>query len=110
MNADSERLLPPNEPTAFESLCLDLWKDIWGDQDAQKNGRRGQPQAGVDFFGRYQGRWVGVQCKQKDGLLRSKLTVRELGEEVENAKGFTPKLSTFILATSGPRDAKAQKY
>src|SRR5262245_35160424 len=40
---------PPGDDVAFESLCLDLWREIWGpDSGAQKNGRRGQPQAGVD--------------------------------------------------------------
>ena len=46
MSADSEAYPPPNEPAAFESLCLDLWKEIWEDPGAQKNGRSGQSQAG----------------------------------------------------------------
>src|SRR5437588_8975676 len=104
MSADIERWDPPNDPTAFESLCLDLWKEIWNGQ-AQKNGRTGQPQAGVDIFGQHQGKWVGVQCKQKDGLLRRRVTITELEQEVAAAKLFTPPLSTFILATTRPRDA-----
>src|ERR1700676_2598167 len=74
MSADIERWDPPNDPTAFESLCLELWRDIWNDPNAQKNGRSGQPQAGVDVFGQHDGKWAGVQCKQKDGLLWSKVT------------------------------------
>ena len=109
MSADIERWDPPNDPTAFESLCLDLWREIWHDPSAQKNGRSGQPQASVDFFGQYQGKWVGVQCKQKDGLLWSKVTVKELEAEVEAAKQFKPPLAEFILATTGPRDAKVQQ-
>jgi hypothetical protein len=27
MSSDIERWEPPNDATAFESLCLDLWKD-----------------------------------------------------------------------------------
>ena len=69
MSADSEWWPPPNEPAAFESLCLDLWREIWNDPGAQKNGRSGQAQAGVDVFGVHSGRQMGVQCKQKDGLL-----------------------------------------
>lgn len=43
MSADSEVLFPPNQPADFESLCLDLWTEIWGpDSGAQKNGRSGQ--------------------------------------------------------------------
>jgi hypothetical protein len=109
MTTDIERWQPPNDPSAFESLCLDLWREIWHDPSAQKNGRSGQPQAGVDVFGQPQGKWAGVQSKQKDGLLRSKVTIKELEAEVEAAKEFKPPLANFILATTGPRDAKVQE-
>ncbi|MEI7731001.1 MAG: hypothetical protein WCO56_15605 [Verrucomicrobiota bacterium] len=109
MSANSETFPPPNNPDDFESLCLDLWKDIWNDPGAQKNGRSGQPQAGVDVFGQKDGRWIGVQCKQKDGLLRSKLTVKDLETEVAYAREFKPPLSAFILATTGPADVKVQQ-
>jgi WD40 repeat protein len=109
MSANSESFPPPNNPDDFESLCLDLWKDIWGDPGAQKNARSGQPQAGVDVFGQLNGGWIGVQCKQKDGQLRTKVTVTELDREVCEALKFNPKLSAFILATSGPADAKVQE-
>ncbi len=111
MSSDIEAWPPPDDPTAFESLCLDLWQEIWGPEcGAQRNGRSGQPQAGVDVFGKDRlGRQVGVQCKQKSGLLRSKLTVAELEEEVEKARGFLPSLSLFIVATTGPRDEGVQE-
>ena len=109
MNADVEQWPPPDDPTAFESLCLDLWKDIWDDPGAQKNGRAGQPQAGVDVFGWDQGRLVGVQCKQRRSLLRTRVRLEELETEVKAARRFKPSLSTFVLATTGPRDAKAQE-
>ena len=108
MSADSEWLPPPNEPAAFESLCLDLSKEIWGAAGAQKNGRSGQPQAGVDICCQKDGKWIGVQCKQKNGLLRKKLLSKEMEAEVEAAKHFTPALSSFILATSGPADSQIQ--
>ena len=108
--SDMEAWPPPDEPSAFESLCLDLWKEIWGpDSDAQKNGRSGQPQAGVDVFGRVGEKWVGVQCKQKSALLGARLTRKELEIEVERARTFVPSLSQFIIATTGPRDAIVQE-
>ena len=100
---------PPNDPTAFESLCLDLWKELWCDSGARKHGRRGQRQDGVDLFGRENGQLVGVQCKQKDGRLHSTLTVAELEAEVQAATRFEPKLTKFILATAAPRDATGGK-
>lgn len=99
---------PPTNPIAFESLCADLWGAIWG-ESALKNGRNGQPQAGVDIYGRHGDKWIGVQCKQKDELLRSKLTATELAEEVSAACRFVPPLSRFILATTGPADATIQE-
>lgn len=110
MHADAEQWPPPNDPVAFESLCLDLYREIWGKESgAQKNGRSGQPQAGVDVYGQDDGRWVGVQCKQKDGLLWREVTVAELEAEVRKALSFQPPLDLFILATTGPADGKVQK-
>jgi hypothetical protein len=109
MSADIESWDPPKDSAAFVSLCLELWKDIWQDHGAQKNGRSGQPQAGVDIFGQHRGNWIGVQCKQKNGLLRNKVTVKELEDEVKAARKFKPPLAKFILATTAPRDAKVQQ-
>jgi tetratricopeptide (TPR) repeat protein len=109
MSSDIERWEPPNDPTAFESLCLDVWKDIWQDSDAQKNGRRGQRQDGVDIFGHENGSVVGVQCKQKDGRLWAKVTPDELEAEVKAARRFEPKLARFILATTAVRDTAVQR-
>ena len=112
MSSDAERLPPPETPESFESLCLDLWQEIWRDPNAQKNGRRGQPQTGVDVFGQNQsteGKWAGVQCKQKDNLLWTRVTVGELEAEVEKARQFKPPLSEFILATTGPADERVQE-
>ena len=109
MSSDIERWEPPNDATAFESLCLDLFKDIWQDSGTQKNGRRGQRQDGVDLSGRENGQRTGVQCKQKDGRLRSTLIVTELEGEVEAARLFKPALAKFILATTAPRDAAVQR-
>ncbi len=61
MTADSEMLLPPNNSADFESLCLEVWREIWQDRDARMNGRNGQPQAGIDIYGRDDGEWVGVK-------------------------------------------------
>ncbi len=109
MSSDIESWPPPDDANAFESLCLDIWKEIWNDPGAQKNGRSGQPQAGVDVFGLSKGKQIGLQCKKKDNLLRSELTVAELEHEVQEAKKFRPPLSSFIVATTGPRDARVQE-
>ena len=95
----------------FETLCSDLWREIWKDPNTQKNGRQGQPQHGVDVYGRPNQRnlWAGVQCKGKDNLTNKTLTETEVKAEVQKAKFFEPKLSQFIIATTGPKDNKIEK-
>src|SRR5437868_14880199 len=93
VSADSEVLLPPNNSADFESLCLAVWRELWQDHDAQMNGRNGQPQAGVDIYGRDGDEWVGVQCNQKNALLWTELTVHELDFEVQHAHRFKPALT-----------------
>lgn len=103
-------LPPPDSWEEFEAFSLHLWKSIWADHNAQMHGRRGQPQAGVDIYGRPFGlaHWEGVQCKGKDGLTRAKVSKGELRREVQAARQFAPKLGAFVLATTAPRDVVIQ--
>ena len=102
---------PPAHWQDFEILCCDLWRLIWNAPNTQRNGRQGQPQHGVDVYGRLDKgeSWAGVQCKGKDNYTKRKLTKKELRDEVKKAKSFEPEISEFILATTGPRDAKTQE-
>ena len=91
----------------FEDLCLYLYRRILNDDQAQKNGRRGQRQNGVDIFGikdRTDGQplqWTGIQCKVRDNSL-SQL-------EIEKANKFNPKLSEYIIVTTLDRDQNLQE-
>jgi len=110
LSISTTQVPPPSDWQSFEHLCWLLWRAIWNDEGAQKNGRQGQPQNGVDVFGQpTRRRWAGVQCKGKDNFQAKKVSERELKEEVRKAKRFQPRLSEFILATTGVRDAKIQK-
>ena len=93
-------------------LCHQVWKIIWGDHNAQRNGRPGQSQLGVDVWGQpiWTGLCAGVQCKDKDGQLGSELTTAQLDAECANAIGFTPMLDEFTIATTAARDAKIQRH
>lgn len=42
------QIAAPKNWQDFEELCLRLWRDMWGDPHAQKNGRVGQNQHGID--------------------------------------------------------------
>ena len=102
---------PPKNWQDFETICWDLWRKIWHDPTAQKNGRQGQHQHGVDIYGRPdKGKlWAGVQCKGKDNYTNQKVTEEELREEVEKALKFDSPLSEFTIATTAPRDSNIQK-
>lgn len=88
------QLPPPANWQDFETLCLALWIDIWGDPEAKKHGRQGQPQHGVDIYGRLAGggEWAGVQCKLRDQFSESRVSLTELKGEIEKAKQFQPRL------------------
>ncbi len=102
---------PPDRWEDFEDLCRDLWAILWDNPDTRKHGREGQPQAGVDVYGQPKrgSEWHGVQCKVKSQTAGGRLTRKEILEEVEKAKTFTPPLSGFVLATTAPRDVGVQE-
>lgn len=103
------QLPPPANWQDFESLCLDVWRELWRDPYAQKNGRQGQKQAGVDVFGQpFTGlKWHGVQCKLRSAS-EGGLTISEVKKEIEAASTFKPELGNFTIAHTGKRDAKLQ--
>lgn len=112
MNFSTSQIPQPSNWQDFETLCCDVWRAIWKDRNAMKNGRTGQPQHGVDIYGRIEGgeAWAGVQCKGKDNNYDArKLTKKELLAEVEKAKSFEPRLSEWIIATTGQKDAAVQR-
>jgi tetratricopeptide (TPR) repeat protein len=111
MQTYSLQLPPPSNWQDFEKLCCDLWSCIWDYPNTCRNSRQGQSQHGVDVYGCPQkgNSWAGVQCKCKDSSTDKTLTKEEVEEEVEKAKGFQPKLSEYIIATTGPRDANIQE-
>lgn len=83
---------------------------MWNNPYTQRNGRLGQAQHGVDVFGIPDGKngYHGIQCKGKDTFKNESVSIDELEAEVEKAKLFTPQLEHFILATTGPKDARVE--
>src|SRR6185437_14121532 len=107
----SRALPPPSNWQDFERLCYALYSRIWRTNDAQMNGRIGQPQCGVDIYGRdrVENKFVGVQCKGKDQSYNGSLTSKELLAEIDKAKKFQPLLEVFIVATTAPNDSQIQQ-
>ena len=99
----------PSDEQAFERCMEVLWRLILRDSTAQRYGRRGQRQHGVDIVGRRDGvpeQIVGIQCKLKgEGKF---LEEEEIRDEVKKALGFRPPLSEYVIVTTAPDDAQFQ--
>lgn len=106
------QLPKPKNWQDFESICHELWRSIWGDINAQKNGRQGQPQHGVDIYGypSYSKGLHAVQCKGKNDNYDTKVTIDEINEECEKAKEFEPHISNYILATTKKKEITLQEH
>jgi len=105
-------ILPPKDWQAFERKSRLLFEFSLRDPQTQNNGRGGQPQHGVDIFGRRGGpggQYVGVQCKGKDNEYGKAVTDRELRREVKKSEAFVPAIREFILITTAPDDARIQE-
>lgn len=112
MQFRAKQISPPKEWGTFEDLCHALFKRVWRDPLAQKNGRRGQAQHGVDVFGSLDNNrrsYVGVQCKGKDRNYGSKVEWSEVLAEIGKAENFSPALDKWIFATTAPVDANLQQ-
>jgi hypothetical protein len=106
------RLRIPKNWQDFEMLCHKLWRDFWNDPNAQRNGRAGQPQAGVDVWGKpaYLDFYAGVQCKDRDSTLGSILSKNDIDTECRKAMTFEPPIEEFTIATTACRDVEIQTY
>lgn len=85
---------------------------VWKDSNAQKNGRQGHPQHGVDVYGHPDSSsgFAGVQCKGKENFSNQRLSKTEVTEEVKKAKEFQPRLIDYTIATTAPRDVNIQEH
>lgn len=112
MDYESTQIPPPKSWEQFEELCLALWQELWTDPLALKNGRRGQPQCGVDVYGQQGGKgpFHGVQCKGKDQGYGHSLSIVEVLEEIKKAEHFSPPLAGYVIAATAARDVRLQQF
>lgn len=114
MSGIEVEIAPPANWQDFERLTLDYAKMQWKDEYAQRHGRQGQAQSGVDIYCTHSisRESIGIQCKKKKHfeIPSKQLTIAEIDVEIDAAKTFSPKLDHFIIATTGPRDANLQEH
>lgn len=112
MDDFSKQIPKPKSWMDFENLCHLLFVAIWNDPYAEKNGRSGQKQKGVDVFGspnQQYGIYDGVQCKGKNVNYGSAASINEIEQEIAKAENFSPPLRHWIFATTAPVDASLQE-
>ncbi|RUW61847.1 hypothetical protein [Mesorhizobium sp. M7A.F.Ca.US.008.03.1.1] len=96
----------------FQNFIRKLIRRYWKDDYAEAHGRKGHRQHGADVTGRdYRNGYkhAAVQCKASETDEPRALTEKELVDEVNKAKTYTPKLEIFIVAYGGDRDPKLQR-
>jgi hypothetical protein len=94
----------PKSEDEWEDMVLDAMRLLWSDPNAQRNGRRGQRQFGVDIFGSVDALPVGAQAKNIDRASEAIIL-----DEVEKASQFKPELTQYHIAIAGSRDAHVQQ-
>ncbi|MCH8063188.1 MAG: hypothetical protein IH861_11865 [Chloroflexi bacterium] len=100
----------PRSWEELELLVWDLFRHLWGDPYTTRHGRSGQRQYGVDIYGHPDRGSVihGVQVKGKNGGYGREVSEKELRNEVNKAKSFSPPLGQYVLVTSAPRSSTLQ--
>ena len=97
----------PKSWDEFEDIIWEIYTRRWQDLHAQRYGRSGQSQSGVDIYGQQLGsrNYVAIQCKRyKD----HRLDQRRILAEIEKAENFSSPISEYIIATTESRDVKVQ--
>jgi hypothetical protein len=99
----------PKSWDEFEGIVFDIFSRRWNHTTAQRHGRLGQPQKGVDIYGQpagLDGRYAGVQCKRFEN---GRLTRQKAEAEIAQADAFSPPLAAYTIATTESRDAPLQQ-
>lgn len=95
----------PKSWDEFEDIVVSAVNAQKPHSNAQRFGRTGQTQNGVDiYFEDSAARRTGVQCK-----LVESLTIEAIKAEIAKAEYFSPTLESYVIAFGGKRDAALQK-
>ncbi|MEG4281056.1 hypothetical protein QUA62_26875 [Microcoleus sp. MON1_C1] len=105
----TSHLPKPKSWDEFEDITWEIYQRKWQDNHAQRYGRSGQPQNGIDIYGRPNSsdKYIGVQCKRYED---NKLNQQIIQAEIVKAECFSPPLSEYIIATTASRDTKLQDF
>lgn len=98
----------PKSWDEFEDIVWAIYTRRWRDPHAQRYGRSGQAQKGIDIYGQQSGsskKYVAVQCKRYED---NKLDFSTITSEIAKAEESPFSVSEYIIATTASRDTKIQ--
>lgn len=95
----------PKNETDFELMCKRVYGAVFQDPIPKTNGRKGQPQWGVDVFveDNISGGRIGIQCKK---YCLTKLTFKHVTDEVAAADKKKLPIGLLLIATTAQSDSK----
>lgn len=105
----TSELLPPKSWDEFEDIVWNVYTREWQDHHAERYGRSGQAQQGVDISGQpywLNGGYAGIQCKR---YAKGALKINDVEKEIAKAEEFKPPLQEYTIATTDRRDAGLQE-
>jgi hypothetical protein len=80
------RLIPIKSNVDFETLCCDIAKEKYGDYEAQKYGRRGQKQWGVDIVASDRKKYVASLTLPLNSMNLNVLFLPQILKQTDNSK------------------------
>jgi hypothetical protein len=110
MKGLSTQFQPPLYWQQFEEVTLVVAKTSLSAKKAEKFGRPGQRQHGIDILVKAGGRLIGIQCKRltkNSDKAGGPITEKLIREEAAKAETFPGKLDELIIATTAPSDTAA---
>jgi hypothetical protein len=96
----------PKNEADFELMCKRVYGAVFRDPLPKINGRKGQPQWGVDVFveDNVSGGRIGVQCKK---YCLTQLTFKHVKDEVKAADDKKLPIRLLLIATTAQSDSMA---
>ncbi len=94
----------PNSEDEWENMVLDAMRVRWDDPNADRYGRRGQKQDGVDVLGKRGTLNVAAQAKNSNTISEDLIK-----SEIQKAEKFFLPLDEYYFVISGHRDTNLQR-
>lgn len=99
----------PKSWDEFEDIVWEIYARRWQDPHAQRYGRNGQAQKGVDIYGKESNsnKYVVVQCKRYED---KSFNLSTITSEVSKLEELTFPINEYLIATTASRDTKIQDF